>query len=311
MSVPAPTPPPPGRRFVEYALDGAALGIFMLSAMFFATLLEHPASPARAALPDPGLRRGLMGLAMGSTAVALIYSPWGKRSGAHLNPATTLAFWRLGKVPGADFLGYTIAQFAGGAAGAALAVALAGAWVSHPSVHFVATRPGMAGLAVAFAAELTITALLVSVILRVIARPRLEPYAGVFAGLLVATYIAFEAPLSGMSMNPARTFGSAVVAGDYTALWIYFTAPPLGALLAAEAWRLESARRAPGRPAPGCAKLRHDRAYPCVFCGHAPLPRGVAVAPGRRAFAGARPAGVRKGSPAPAPTAPRSHRPAR
>jgi aquaporin Z len=86
----------------EYVSEAAGLGLFMVSACVFATALSHPASRLVQALPDPLVRRMLMGLAMGTTAVALIYSPWGRRSGAHLNPATTLTFWRLGKVATPD-----------------------------------------------------------------------------------------------------------------------------------------------------------------------------------------------------------------
>ena len=80
----------------EYLIEAAGLRLFMLMACTFGTL--HPASPVVQRLPDPLARRSLMGVAMGLTAVALIYSPWGRRSGAHFNPATTLTFWRLGKL---------------------------------------------------------------------------------------------------------------------------------------------------------------------------------------------------------------------
>jgi aquaporin Z len=90
---------------------------------------------------------------------------------------------------------------------------------------------------------------------------RLARYTGLFAGLLVATYISIEAPLSGMSMNPARTLGSALFAGDWTALWIYFIAPPTGMLLAAELYL-----RQRGPRAVFCAKLHHQNDRPCIFC---------------------------------------------
>jgi aquaporin Z len=89
---------------------------------------------------------------------------------------------------------------------------------------------------------------------------KLSRFTGLFAGCLVATYITLEAPLSGMSMNPARTFGSAFSAGDWRSLWIYFTAPPLGMLLAAayyRAWR--------GPRAVFCAKLHHHNDKRCIF----------------------------------------------
>ena len=82
----------------EYLMEAWGLGMFMVSAGLFATLLEYPGSPLRAAIPDDGIRLGLMGLAMGLTAIAIIYSPWGKRSGAHINPAVTLGAVAAGDV---------------------------------------------------------------------------------------------------------------------------------------------------------------------------------------------------------------------
>jgi hypothetical protein len=70
----------------------------MVSAFTFGTILEHPASPVHQVIPNPLLRRLLMGIAMGLTAISIIYSPWGKQSGAHINPSTTFTFFRLGKV---------------------------------------------------------------------------------------------------------------------------------------------------------------------------------------------------------------------
>jgi glycerol uptake facilitator-like aquaporin len=84
-------------------MEGVCLGLFMISAFAFGTILEHPVSPVHQAIPNQLLRRLLMGLAMGLTAIAIIYSPWGKQSGAHINPSTTLTFFRLGKVGGDAF----------------------------------------------------------------------------------------------------------------------------------------------------------------------------------------------------------------
>ncbi len=105
------------RHWPEYLMEALGLMLFMISAGAFGTLLEYPQSPAYLALPDPFVRRMLMGLAMGLTAVALVYSPWGQQSGAHLNPATTLTFWRLGKVAGWDAVFYVLAHFVGGVFG--------------------------------------------------------------------------------------------------------------------------------------------------------------------------------------------------
>lgn len=251
----------PERHWPEYWREAAGLGLFMLSASAFGVLLEHPDSPVRQFLSDSFVRRALMGLAMGLTAVALIYSPWGQRSGAHYNPAVTLTFYRLGKVARRDLLAYMIAQFIGGVLGMAIAAAVFGSYLSHASVHFVATLPGKDGVGIAFASEVAITALLMSVVLHVSNRPRLARYTGLFAGACVALFITFEAPYSGMSLNPARTFASAVLAHDWTALWIYFVAPPIGMLAAAALY----SRRGDGGKV-RCAKLHHTERHRCIFC---------------------------------------------
>lgn len=250
------------RHWPEYLIEAAGLGLFMISAFGFGTLLEHPASPVHQALPNPLLRRFFMGLAMGITAVSIIYSPWGKQSGAHINPSTTLTFFRLGKVAKWDAVFYVAAQFIGGVAGALLAASLLSAWVAHPAVNYVVTAPGYAGIGVAFIAEVAITFILMTVILQVSNHPGLHKLTGLCAGILVATYITLEAPISGMSMNPARTFASAVPAHHWVAVWIYFTAPLIGMLSAAEVYV-----RTRGVHSVMCAKLHHENTKRCIFCG--------------------------------------------
>jgi len=257
----------------EYLIEAALLGAFMVAACALTVLLEHPGSPVRAALTDGMLRRALMGLAMGATAVLLITSPWGKRSGAHINPATTLTFFRLGKVGGADAAFYAAAQFAGAVAGVALAAAALHGAAGHERVLYAATIPGGAGAAAAFLAEAAIAFVLMTVVLFVSNVPRWNRFTAPAVGACVALFITFEAPLSGMSMNPARTFGSAAAARRWDHLWIYFVAPPLGMLAAAEALiRLKGLRSVL------CAKLHHENAQRCIFrCDY----RSSEVASGR------------------------------
>jgi len=250
------------RHWPEYLIEAACLGLFMVSAFSFGALLEHPASSIHRALPEPMLRRFFMGLAMGGTAIGIIYSPWGKQSGAHINPATTLTFFRLGKVQKWDAACYLSAQFAGGLIGAIVAATLLKSWVSHPAVNYVVTVPGNDGAGPAFMAEIAMTFILMTVILRISNNPRWHKWTGICAGLLVATYITFEAPVSGMSMNPARTLASAVPAGHWVDLWIYFTAPLIGMFSAAEVYL-----RAKGPAQVRCAKLHHENSRRCIFCG--------------------------------------------
>jgi len=242
----------------EYLCEALELCLFMISAGFFTILLEHPSSPVRNAIGDPFLRRMLIGLAMGGTAVAIVFSPLGKRSGAHFNPAVTLTFWRLGKVKGWDAFFYAVAQFLGGVAGVAIVAVFARATLAHPAIKFVATLPGPYGAEIAFVAELLIAFLLMTTVLVVSNTPHLARFTGLFAGCLVAVYITFEAPISGMSMNPARTFGSAYVGHLWTALWVYFTAPVIAMQLAAMLY-LRTKREV------YCAKYHHHNNARCIF----------------------------------------------
>jgi aquaporin Z len=241
-------------------MEGALLGLFMVSACTVGVLLDHPASPVARFVTSPMARRILGGLAMGLTAVALIYSPWGSRSGANMNPATTLCFLRLGRIGRWDTAGYIIAQFTGAVTGVAVAAAALGSLVRDPAVNFVATRPGPAGPVVAWAAEFAIAFTMMSTVLTVNRLGTFARYTGLAAGALVALSITFEAPLSGMSLNPARTFGSAVWAQLWDSLWVYFTAPPAGMLLAVEVQRLLGRRTWHL-----CGKWAHSENDPCVF----------------------------------------------
>jgi aquaporin Z len=250
-----------GRHWPEYALEALGLALFMLSAAVFASVIEHPDSPLRATVTDALPRRLLMGIAMGVTAMTLIYSPLGARSGAHLNPATTITFLWLGRMHAVDAAAYVAAQFAGGLAGISVGAALLGPWIAAPSVRYVATVPGeMWGAAAAFTAEAVITFVLMTVILHVSNHARWSRYTGVCAGLLVATYITIEAPISGMSMNPARSLGPALLSGAVGPLWIYFAAPAIGMLSAAELFA-----RTRGLGAVLCAKLHHHTDARCIF----------------------------------------------
>jgi aquaporin Z len=248
------------RHWPEYLMEAAELGLFMLSACAVVTLLQHPASPVRAALPDPTIRRVLTGFAMGLTGIAIVYSPWGKQSGAHFNPSVTLTFLRLGKIAPGDALFYVLAQFAGAVLGVLIASVVLGQLLGHPEVNYAATLPGQHGPMIAFVAEAAISFVLILVVLTVGNMAGLNRFTGLFAGALVATYISLVAPLSGMSMNPARSLGSALPPALWSSLWIYFTAPPLGMLAGAEVYlRLAGARRI------HCAKLHHENDKRCIF----------------------------------------------
>jgi aquaporin Z len=207
-----------------YLYEAAELAAFMLSACVFTVLL--------APLPNPWISRTLMGVAMGLTAIAIIKSPPGKASGAHFNPAITLTFYRLGKIDSRDAAFYILFQFVGGIAGVWMSKLLLGPRLA--AVQYAVTIPGLGGKPAAFAAETFMAALLLGTVLVTSSNKRLAAYTTYLVGFLIANYILFLAPVSGFSINPARTLGSAIFAHTYTGLWIYLTAPILGMMLAAE-----------------------------------------------------------------------------
>lgn len=262
----------------EYLIEAWALGTFMVSAAAFTTLFEHPGSALHGAIADAGLRRALIGAVMGLTAIGLIRSPWGQRSGAHMNPAVTLAFWRLGRIAGIDALLYMAAQCLGGTAGVLLAGwALDGAFTGEP-VHSIVTVPGPRGVAAALAAEAAMSALMMWTVLQLSGSRRhaaMTPYA---AGFLVAAFIAFEAPLSGMSINPARSLASALPSGTWTGFWIYLLAPVLGMQCAALLFQWSR-----GRTNVPCAKLLHGAGQRCIHCGYQATAGSIpeSIAPGK------------------------------
>jgi aquaporin Z len=252
----------------EYAIEATLLGSFMIALGLCATLLEHPDSPVRQALADPFVRRALMGGAMGVLLAGLIYTPWGHRSGAHLNPALTLAFWWLRKVSTWDAVFYVAAQFAGALAGTTVVAILLGELFLAPPIQAAATTPGDMGIGLAFLAEAVMAFVLMLLILVVSNRAPIAGYTGLVVGLLVAAFITLEAPLSGTSLNPARTVASALPAGVWTGVWLYFAAPTLGMLAAAQVFLL-----LPSQQALRCPKLcpcspdGHPHSHcACIFC---------------------------------------------
>ena len=261
------------QHWPEYLIEGVCLGLFMVSACSFTVLLEHPASAIRQRLPSAFVRRLLAGVAMGATAIALIYSPWGKQSGAHFNPSVTLTFFRLGKIEPWDACFYVVAQFIGGTIGALVSGLIWGHAIAEQNVRYAATLPGAPGIGVAFIAEMVISFVMMTMILNVSNSVHIARFTGAIAGVLVATYVALESPLSGMSMNPARSFASAAPGGLWNSLWIYFTAPPLGMMLAAQIYLWLR-----GKHAVFCAKLHHDNHKRCIFrCNYQTLLTTITV----------------------------------
>jgi len=177
---------------------------------------------------------GQVGVALvwGLTVLAMVYAI-GDASGCHLNPAVTLGFAADGRFPPGEIAPYAMSQCLGAILGS-LGIGL----VFPGAVGSTVTAPS-AGLAQSFALEVFLTLYLMFVILRVSSGSKER---GAMAGVAVGGVIAAEAlcggPVSGASMNPARSLGPALVSGRFDTLWIYLVAPCLGALVAVLVHRL-------------------------------------------------------------------------
>lgn len=242
--------------FREYAAEFTATFLLLLVGLSAVSVNFGDGSPIPSWIPNEAVRRLLTGILFAGGATAIVYSPLGQRSGGHLNPAVTLAFLRLGKMTRRSAAFYIVAQILGALVGAIAVRALWGSLAQ--SVNLGVTVPGVGGPVAAFFAEIAITFGLVTLILRFVDRPMLMKYTAAAAGTLVALLVFVEAPVSGTSLNPARSLGPAIASGVYSWVWIYLIAPPIGALLAV--WLK---RRSQGTVK--CGKLFHTDRYVCRF----------------------------------------------
>jgi aquaporin Z len=243
----------------EYLMEAGELALYMFLTCTFATLVQHPASPVRHLISSAICRRTLMGLAIGATVVAIVLTPWGKQSGGHFKPAMTITFYWLRKVSLWDAAFYVAAQFSGATIGVAIAAYVLRGALENDAIRSAVTVPGVYGNTGAIIGELTISFVLMITILVVSNHGTLARHTPYFVGGLYAIYITFETPLSGMSMNPARSFGPAFHASYWHSIWIYFVGPTLGMLTAGEVFL-----RARGA-VPYCAKLHHANGKRCIF----------------------------------------------
>lgn len=244
----------------EYLMEAALLGLFLIAAGVATILFEYPSSPIHQGIANDDLRRFFIGIVMGITAIALIYSPWGKQSGAHMNPAVTLTFYRLGKVKSQDALFYVLFQCLGGLAGVYLVASILGQAFSQPPINYIVTIPGVLGLMGALLGEWAVAFMMMMMVLLTSNNKKLNPYTGLFSGFLVMLYVTFEAPLSGFGMNPARSLASALPAHIWTDFWLYVIVPPIGMLSAAGLYTYLFGDRAVK-----CAKLHHNNHKRCIF----------------------------------------------
>ncbi|QRM30364.1 MIP/aquaporin family protein [Microvirga sp. VF16] len=232
-------PFPPGRLHPAlYVAEFIGTGLLVLFGVSVVILMFGQGSPGSRLIPTEGLRLFLTGGLFGSVGALIAVSPIGRISGAHINPAVTLAFWLEGKLAWRDTALYILAQLAGSVVGAMPLLA----WGSMgQSVAFGATQPGPEVPAwAAMLGEAGVTFLLVLAILTTAAHPRTQRFTPLVMPAVLSILVWLEAPISGASANPARSFGPALVANIPIDPWIYMVGPSLGAVLYAGLVRLEA-----------------------------------------------------------------------
>jgi aquaporin Z len=257
-----------GLHPVEWSCELVGTALLLIGGLSAICLDFGPHSPIAPHLPSHSWRLLLTGLLFAGSGSLVAISPLGRRSGAHLNPVVTLAFWLRGNVHPHDLLGYSVSQFAGAFLGTVVVDLLWGS--TARAVSFGATLPGH-GLDGRQAAvvELLMTASLVLAILLMTSHPASARWTPLVVWLLIAALVWQGAPYTGTSLNPARSLAPAVFGHELGIYWVYVAGPVVGALLAAALHRA-----LPGDP-PVTAKLFHDPRYPSTLGGTIPVAKKI------------------------------------
>jgi aquaporin Z len=231
-----------GRRFPwrVYLSELVGTALLVLIGLSLVTVMFGAGSPIARVLPSEGLRRLITGFLFGTTGALIALSAIGKTSGAHINPAVTLAFRLMGKLDLGIAVGYILAQLAGAILGSLPLLA----WGSMGrSVAFGATLPGHGyGIQIVLLGEVITTFVMVSLLAVFLGFRRIRPFTPAIFPFLYAVMVYVESPISGTSTNPARSLGPAIVSGKWEGWWIYWIGPLIGTFAAALACSLLAKR---------------------------------------------------------------------
>ena len=258
----------------EYLSEFFGTAIMMTIGIGAVVFMWSEGSVMTELIPSEPWRRLATGILFAGGGTIVVLSPLGQRSGGHLNPAMTFAFWLRGKITHTDAAMYAFAQTFGAVLGVLVVGAVAGE--AAATVNLGMTTPGAGYSAtVALAAELIITFSLIFLVFWAVDRRSIARYTPYLAGVLIAVLVMIEAPISGTSLNPARSLAPAALMGMFDHLWLYFVGPMAGAVLAVAVYRGIGGEKT----ATGCAKLHHTDQYPCLFegCGYRQIPAGTVL----------------------------------
>jgi len=205
-------------------------GLLLLVGLSTVIFMFGADNPFEKIVPSLALRRVINGFLFGSIGASIALSPVGKASGAHVNPAVTLAFWLAGRLDLRDAGAYVLGQFAGAAA---FCVPLLAWGPLGASIHYGATVPGRGFTALgAVLGEVATTFGLVAALCFFLAFHKLRRFTPAMIPFLYAIMVPLEASVSGISTNPARSFGPAVISGVWQDYWVYLVGPALGSFVA-------------------------------------------------------------------------------
>lgn len=226
-------------RWLNYAAEGVGTAFMVAFGLSSVAIFWSGFSPITSLMPDPGIRRLLTGVLFATGVMAVIYSPVGRKTGAHINPSVTLSLLFLKKIAVADAFGYVMAQCIGAVFGSGVVYLLFNALLGWPDALMKGvTLPDPAyGVSAAFAGELVSTFILMAAILGMTNWGHYARYTGLVIGAVITVEVWIESPFSGASLNAARSFGPALLAGEWKAFWIYAVAPLAGALMATSSYR--------------------------------------------------------------------------
>jgi aquaporin Z len=247
------TAPQGGWHWAEWSCEFVGTALLLLGGLSAICLDFAPGSPVASAVPDHSARLLITGLLFAGTGSLVAVSPLGRRSGAHLNPSVTLAFWRRGHMHPHDLVGYVVAQVSGAFAGTAL---VRWWWGSKArAVELGVTQPGHAIGTGAVGVEAFMTFLLVLGILLMVSSAKTARWTPLLVWILVAVLVWQGAPWTGTSLNAARSLAPAALAPHTAYLWVYLSGPLVGSLVAVAAFSA-----VPGLET-RTAKLFHDPRY--------------------------------------------------
>jgi len=217
----------PWRLFWAELVGTAALLLCGLSSVIF---MFGDGSPFSHLVPSVDLRRAINGFLFGSIGASIALSRVGKESGAHVNPVVTMAFWMAGRLGRRDAVAYVLGQLSGAALGCLPLLA----WgAMGRSISFGATTPGNGySTSAALMGEVFTTFCLVAGICIFLAFRNLRNFTPLMIPFLYAVMVPLEAPISGTSTNPARSFGPAIVSGEWSRWWVYWVGPVIGSFIA-------------------------------------------------------------------------------